>query len=284
MTDVQTKAALCRALHAGARPVISGGCWNAGTARLLAHIGFPLVETSSAGAMFARGLPDAAGLASRDFMIDTARTVAASVDLPVLADLENGFGDSPDAVVETIRRAATTGIVGGSIEDATARPDDPIYPLALARDRIRAAADAARGLPFAFFLTARADQYLWGRPDLAEVIARAQAFQAAGADAVLVPGLTDPADLKTLCGAVDIPIVALIGSGQGRSDLQALAATGVKRIGAAGGLVGVALSAFMTAARDLLEGRSVAAFADALPTRTFNDIFGDHRQRGTADD
>jgi 2-methylisocitrate lyase-like PEP mutase family enzyme len=274
MTDIHTKAERCRALHAGARPVVSGGCWNAGTARLLAHVGFPLLETSSAGAMFARGLPDAAGLASRDFMLDTARAIAAAVAVPVLADLENGFGDPPETVADTIRRAGATGIVGGSIEDATARPDDPIYPLAAAQARIRAAAEAARALPFRFMLTARADQYLWGRPDLAEVVRRARAFQEAGADAVLAPGLTDPAGLKTLCAAVDIPVVALIGSGQGRPDLDHLAATGVRRIGAAGGLAGVALTAFMNAARDLVEGRGADAFAAALPTRTFNDLFG----------
>src|SRR5215510_8878956 len=155
--------------------------------------------------MATRGLPDAVGLATRDFMLDNARLIAASVNLPVQADLENGFGDSPKIVAQTILEASATGIVGGSIEDATGRPADPIYPLEFATERIHAAAEAARALPFPFMLTARADQYLWGRPDLAEVIHRAQAFETAGANAIMVPGLNDLAALKSLCGSVSLP-------------------------------------------------------------------------------
>jgi 2-methylisocitrate lyase-like PEP mutase family enzyme len=149
-----------------------------GTAYLLAHVGVPLIDTTSFGAMATRGLPGAVGLATRDFMLGNARLIAAAVDLPVQADFENGFGDSPEIVAQTILEAGTTGIVGGSIEDATGHPADPIYPFELAKERIRAAAEVARALPFPFMLTARTDQYLWGRPDLAEVIRRAQAASA----------------------------------------------------------------------------------------------------------
>ena len=126
MRSTREKAELCRLLHAGPEPVLSASCWDVGTACLLEHVGVPLLDTTSFGAMAVRGLPDAVGLASREFMLDNARLIAAAVDLPVQADLENGFGDSPDAVALTIREAATTGIVGGSIEDATGRPHDPI--------------------------------------------------------------------------------------------------------------------------------------------------------------
>jgi 2-methylisocitrate lyase-like PEP mutase family enzyme len=192
MRSTKEKAELCRALHAGAEPTLSAACWDVGTAYLLAHVGVPLIDTTSFGAMATRGLPDAVGLATRDFMLGNARLIAAAVDLPVQADLENGFGDSPEIVAQTILEAGATGIVGGSIEDATGRPADPIYPLELAKERIRAAAEVARALPFPFLLTARADQYLWGRPGLAEAIRRAQAFEAAGANAIMVPGLNGP--------------------------------------------------------------------------------------------
>ena len=182
MRSTKEKAELCRALHAGAEPTLSAASWDVGTACLLAHVGVPLIDTTSFGAMATRGLPDAVGLATREFMLDNARLIAAAVDLPVQADLENGFGDSPETVAQTIREAGTTGIVGGSIEDATGRPADPIYPLDLAQERIRAASDAARSLPFPFLLTARADQYLWGRSVLTEMIRRAQAFEACAAE------------------------------------------------------------------------------------------------------
>jgi 2-methylisocitrate lyase-like PEP mutase family enzyme len=125
MRSTKEKAELCRALHAGAEPTLSAACWDVGTASLLAHVGVPLIDTTSFGAMATRGLPDAVGLATRDFMLDNARLIAAAVDLPVQADLENGFGDSPKIVAQTILEASATGIVGGSIEDATGRPADP---------------------------------------------------------------------------------------------------------------------------------------------------------------
>jgi 2-methylisocitrate lyase-like PEP mutase family enzyme len=244
-----------------------------GTAYLLAHVGVPLIDTTSFGAMATRGLPDAVGLATRDFMLSNARLIAAAVDLPVQADLENGFGDSPEIVAQTILEAGATGIVGGSIEDATGRLADPIYPLELAKERIHAAAEVARALPFPFMLTARADQYLWGRPDLGEVIQRAQAFETAGANAIMVPGLSDLAGLKSLCAAVSLPVVVLIGAGPGGSAREKLAAAGAKRIGVGGAIVRAALSAFVSTARDLIEGRELDGLRGAMSAREITDIF-----------
>jgi 2-methylisocitrate lyase-like PEP mutase family enzyme len=282
MKSTREKAELCRSMHAGAEPVLSAACWDAGTACLLEHVGVPLLDTTSFGAMAARGLPDAVGLATRDFMLANARSIAAAVDTPVQADLENGFGDSPEACALTIRQAGDTGIVGGSIEDATGRPDDPIYPIELAQSRIRAAAESARALEFPFTLTARADQYLWGRPDLAEVIRRALAFQEAGANAIMVPGLTDSSALRSLCNAVNVPVVVLIGAGPGGPDRRTLAACGVKRIGVGGAMVRVALTAYINAARDLVEGREINGVTDAVSSRELTGIFQRHLSRGGA--
>lgn len=276
MKSTREKAELCRSLHAAAEPALSASCWDAGTACLLEQAGVTLIDTTSFGAMATRALPDAVGLATRDFMLDNARAIAGAVDVPVQADLENGFGDSPDACAQTIRMAGDTGIVGGSIEDATGRPDDPIYPIELAQSRIRAAAEAARSLSFPFMLTARADQYLCGRPDLAEVIRRARSFQGAGANAIMVPGLTDPSGIRQLCSAVSLPVVVLMGAGPGGPDRKTLAASGVKRIGIGGAMVRVALSAYVKAARDLIEGREIDGIASAMSGREITEIFQRH--------
>src|SRR3954447_19271574 len=203
------KADRYHALHAGPA-FVAGGCWDAGTARLLAHAGFACLETSSAGVMFARGLPDGDGLATGEIMLRKPREIAPAVTLPVTADLENGWAATPDGVAETIRLAGETGIVGGSIEDTTGDRADPIFPLDRAVARLEAAVAAARALPFTFALTARADQYMHGHRDLGQVIARAQAFQVAGADMILAPGVGAPRDLEALCGSVDIPVAVIV--------------------------------------------------------------------------
>ena len=150
-----------------------------------------------------------------------------------------------------------------------ARPSESVIGL----NRIRAAAEASSALPIQFTLTARADQYMWGRPNLAEVIRRVQAFQEAGANAVMVPGLSDPSALRTLCNAVDVPVVVLVGAGPGRPERRALAASGVKRIGIGGAMVRVALSAFVNAAQDLIKGRELDWLADAIPGRKLTEMF-----------
>ena len=270
---IEGKAERYRALHAGQGAFLAGGCWDAGTARLLAHTGLPVLETSSAGVMFARGMPDGDGLATRDIMLENARAVAAAVDVPVTADLENGWGPSPQAVAETIALAGECGIVGGSIEDTTGDRSDPIYPLHLAVERVQAAAEAARRLPFPFALTARADQYMHGRRDLAETIRRAQAFQEAGADMILTPGIADRAEIATLCRSVDVPVAFIVGLSEDRPTLAELGALGVKRAIVGSSLARVALSAFLAAAREMHEQGTFGFTDGVLPFGELNALF-----------
>ena len=272
-TTLEAKAARYRALHAAPGAFISGGCWDAGSARLLAHVGLQAVETSSAGVMFARGWPDGDGLATRELMLDNARAVAAAIDAPVAADLENGFGDSPATVAETIRLAGETGIVGGSIEDTTGNRDDPIHPFDLAVERVRAGVEAARRLSFPFTLTARADQYMHGRPDLAETIRRAQAFQEAGADVIMAPGITGRAEIEALCGALDRPVAVIVGLSDYRPDMAEFAALGVKRVTVGSALARVALTGFLKAARELQETGTFGFTQDLIPFGELNDLF-----------
>jgi 2-methylisocitrate lyase-like PEP mutase family enzyme len=271
--STMAKAERYRALHLAPGGALAGGCWDPGTARLLAHAGFELLETSSAGVMFARGMPDGDGLASRDIMLENARAIAGAVDLPVAADLENGWGASPEAVAETVRLAGATGIVGGSIEDTTGDRTDPIHPLPLAAERVRAAVEAARGLPFAFALTARADQYMHGRTDLAEIVRRAEAFQAAGADMFMAPGLSEPGDIASLCRAVDIPVAVIVGLGTVRPSRADLAALGVRRVVVGSALARAALAAVLAASREMQQ-YGTFGFADGLiPFGELNDLF-----------
>jgi 2-methylisocitrate lyase-like PEP mutase family enzyme len=271
-SSVAEKATRYRALHAGG-VFIAGGCWDAGTARLLSHAGMACLETSSAGVMFARGLPDGDGLATLEIMLENARSVAAAVDLPVTADLENGWATSPEGVAETIRLAGATGIVGGSIEDTTGDRSNPIFPLGVAVDRLRAAVEAARALPFPFALTARADQYMHGRQDLAEVIARAQAFQTAGADMFLAPGLAEPDDIATLCRAVDIPVATIVGLSKLRPTLADIGRLGVRRVIVGSAFARVAMAGVLAAAREAA-GQGTFGFIDGLtPFNELNDLF-----------
>jgi 2-methylisocitrate lyase-like PEP mutase family enzyme len=280
MSTQAEKATRLRDLHAAPGAFLAGNAWDAGTARLLAHVGFGVVETSSAGVMFARGWPDGDGLASRELMLENARAVARAVDVPVIADLENGFGHRPEDVAETIRLAAETGIVGGSIEDATGDRSDPIYPFDHAVARIRAGAEAARALPFPFLLTARADQFMHGRPDLAEVIRRAQAFEEAGADVILAPGLADKEEIETLAHALDRPLAVIMGLSSYRPSLTELGWIGVKRVSVGSALSRVALTAFLTAAREMREHGTFGFAADAIPFAELNGLFRQLRSSG----
>ena len=202
MNDQTTRAETFRQLHG--RPGIFAipNPWDAGSARILALLGFEALATTSAGFAFSLGKPDAEGAIGRDETLENARAIVDATDLPVSADLENGFGDDPAACAETIVRASATGLVGGSIEDATGRVDEPIYPFALAVERVAAAVQAARKLPFAFTLTARAENLINGRPDLADTLRRLEAFAAAGADVLYAPGLKSRADIEAVVKAV----------------------------------------------------------------------------------
>lgn len=253
------KGIVFRALHERDDAFIIPNPWDVGTARLLAQCGFEALATTSAGYAFSTGQPD--GAIRRDDMLAHVAAVASATDLPVSADLENGFGDDPETVAETIRLAATAGLVGASIEDLSARAGGSLYELRHAADRIQAAAETAHAFPFCFTLTARAENYSLARPDLGDTILRLQAYQEAGADVLYAPGLTNIDDIAAVVRAVDRPVNVLMGLKGARFGFDALSAIGVKRVSVGSVLARVALGAFLRAARELAESRSFA-FAD----------------------
>jgi 2-methylisocitrate lyase-like PEP mutase family enzyme len=281
LTQIE-KAHAFRALHEREGAFIIPNPYDAGTARLLAHLGFEALATTSAGASFSAGKPDHG--VNREEMLAHVALIAAAVDLPVSGDLESGFGDAPEVVAETVRLAAEAGLVGGSVEDSkdndgdsTNREEDPIYELGAAAERIRAAAGAAHGLGFPFTLTARAENYLHGRNDLADTIKRLQAYQEAGADVLYAPGITNMEEIATLVRAVDRPVNVLAGPGDATLDAATLAAVGVKRISVGSALSRAALGAFFRAAHEMRDHGTFAFAREAANGRDLNRIFGDTR-------
>ena len=232
-----------RDLHHRDRAFIIPNPWDIGTARLLAHLGFEALATTSAGYAFSVGRRD--GTIDRDAMLAHVQAIATATALPVSADLENGFADEPEGVAETIRRAGATGLVGGSIEDSTGRSDAPIYERGLAVDRIRAAADVARSLPFTFTVTGRCENYLIGRPDLGDTIERLQAYQEAGADVLYAPGVSSAEDIASVVRAVDRPVNVVMGLSGAQLTLTQLSEIGVKRVSVGSALSRAALGAFL---------------------------------------
>jgi 2-methylisocitrate lyase-like PEP mutase family enzyme len=225
--------------------------WDIGSARILASTGFEALATTSVGYANSIGREDHG--VTRDEMIAHATSLCAATELPVSADLENGFGDDPATVAETIRLAAGAGLAGCSIEDSTNRNDDPIYAFEHSVDRIRAAVEEVRKLPFPFMLTARAENYLHGRKDLADTIKRLQAFQEAGADVLYAPGMTDVAEIATMTRSVDRPVNVLAGMQGVHFDVDGLSRIGVKRISVGGALTRIAFAAVIRAAREMKE-------------------------------
>lgn len=264
------KAEAFRALHRGPCFILPNP-WDAGSARILASLGFPALASTGAGFAFSRGEPDfAPGFAAT---LDHLRALTAATDLPVSADLENGYGDAPQTVAHTLRLAAECGVVGGSIEDATGRADAPIYPIAEAAERIRAAAEAASHLPFPFTLTARAENYLYGRPDLKDTIARLQAYQEAGADVLFAPGLQSAADIAAVVREVDRPVNVIMGFQGIQLDLAQLAALGVQRVSVGGSLARAAYGALLRAGRELKEQGSFTYADQAVSGKEMNGLF-----------
>ena len=249
MKTQREKAEAFRALHARAQAFIIPNPWDVGTARMLAKLGFEALATTSAGYAFSAGLLD--NHVGRERMLAHVAEIAAATDLPVSADLENGFGDDLKTVAETIRRASATGIVGGSIEDSIDRPGETLYELGLARERIRAAAEARRALPHPFVLTARAENFLVGHADLADAIRRLQAYQEAGADVLYAPCITTREEITAIVGAVDRPVNFLMGTQPQRFTLQELSDLGVRRVSVGSALSLAALGAFLRAAREM---------------------------------
>jgi 2-methylisocitrate lyase-like PEP mutase family enzyme len=260
-----------RALHERAGAFLLPNPWDLGSARLLAHLGFEALATTSMGFAFSIGRRDTT--VDRALVMDHVSAMASATDLPVSADLEKGFGDGPEVVAETIRLAAAAGAVGGSIEDASGRAEEPIYPLEHAAERIRAAVAVARALPFPFTLTARAENYLHGRPDLADTIRRLQAFQDAGADVLYVPGLTSKADIASVVRSVDRPVNVLMGLQGVLLSLPDLSAIGVRRVSVGSALYRTALGALLRAAREMREQGTFLFATQAVNPREISDLF-----------
>jgi 2-methylisocitrate lyase-like PEP mutase family enzyme len=237
--------------------------WDAGSAQLLAGLGFAALATTSAGLAFALARPDGASAVSREETLANARAIVGATDLPVSADLEDGFGSRPEDAAETIRQAAAVGLVGGSIEDSTRDGGEPVYEIGHAAERVRAAAEAAHALGFPFMLVGRAENYLHGRADLADTIGRLQAYQEAGADVLYAPGLKSRDEVASVVRAVDRPVNVLMGPGG--ASVADLAALGVRRVSVGGTLHRVALGGFMRAARELRDMGSFGFAADAMP-------------------
>jgi 2-methylisocitrate lyase-like PEP mutase family enzyme len=238
-------------LHAGPGAFVIPNPWDIGTARILAGLGFEALATTSAGHAFSLGRCD--GGVSRQEALDHARSIVEATPLPVSADFENGFGDAPAFVAETIRMAAEVGLAGASIEDATGRPDSPIYERSQSIERIAAAVEAAQACGRPFVLTARAENFLHGRPDLDDTIERLQAFEAAGADVLYAPGLRGLETIRRVCEALTRPVNVLAGMPGAAIPVEQLAAAGVRRISLGGALARVALGALMRAAREMKE-------------------------------
>lgn len=269
------KATQFQALHQGPGAFVVANPWDAGSARILTGLGFSALSTTSAGLAFTLGRRDGTASVSRSEALANAKCIVDAADLPVAADLENGYGDSPEAAAETIRLAAeTAGLVGGSIEDATGDPGHPIYDFNHAVERIAAAAAEARALPFPFMLVARAENYLHGRPELEDTIRRLQAFEAAGAEVLYAPGLTQPEDIRTVCASVGKPVNVLMGlKGAPPLSVAELAALGVRRISVGSAFSRAAMTAFYRAAREVIDHGTFDFAADTFYMSELTDLF-----------
>ena len=266
------KGAILRSLHARTNAFIIPNPWDSGTARLLAHLGFEALATTSAGFAFSLGQRD--NTVGRDKMMEHVAAIASATDLPTSADLENGYGDDPKTVAETIGLAAAAGLAGGSIEDSTGQEANPIYALEWAVERIRAAVAVAGSLPFQFTLTARAENFLVGRPDLADTIKRLQAYQEAGADVLYAPGLRTREQIATLVSSVDRPVNVVMGLQGVQLSLAELSELGVKRISVGSALTRAAFGAFLRAAQEMRQQGTFTFADEAVAYQDLSAMFG----------
>jgi 2-methylisocitrate lyase-like PEP mutase family enzyme len=267
------KADAFRALHARAGAFIIPNPWDAGTAKLLASLGFEALATTSLGLSNMLGRVDGTMTVSRAEVLDNCRAIAKATDLPVSADLENGYAHEPRAAAEIIRLAAEAGVVGGSIEDATGDAAKPIYDFGLAVERVHAAVETARALPFGFVLTARAENMIQGRLDLDDTIKRLQAFEHAGADVLYAPGLRDLATIRTVVAAVGKPVNVVMSHGDPSLTLAQLADAGVKRVSVGGSLSRLALAAFLRGAREMADKGAFTWMRETVSSRELKAVF-----------
>ena len=264
------KAMRFRALHEAAGAFVIGNAWDAGSARVLAGAGFVALATSSGATAGVLGRRD--GAVSRDEAIASAKAIASACDLPVSGDLENGYGHDVQAVVETIGRAAQAGLVGGSIEDYSGDAAQPLYPLAQAVQRVEAAVQAARALPWPFTLTARCENFLRGNPNLDDTIARLLAFEHAGADVLMAPGLPDLDAARRVCAALRKPFNFMVGIRGKSFSVAELQAVGVKRISLATSLYRNAMTALSVAAREVHSDGTFGYLERTMSTADFNRL------------
>ncbi|HVW58854.1 MAG TPA: isocitrate lyase/phosphoenolpyruvate mutase family protein [Puia sp.] len=274
-TARQTEQAIAlQKLHHSPGIFVIPNPWDAGSAKILASLGFKALATTSAGMSFSIGKPDGDGVASLEEALENVRVIAAATSLPLSADLENGYGDDPESCASTIIKAAEAGAVGGSIEDATGRREDPIYPFEVSVQRVRAAVKAARSLPFPFTLTARAENLIHGRPDLPDTLRRLTAFAEAGADVLFAPGLKTLEEIAAVVKAVTPkPVNVVMGLTQGNITLEALGSLGVRRVSLGSALIRAAYGGFISAAQEVFQKGTFSFAQTATPYATLNELF-----------
>jgi 2-methylisocitrate lyase-like PEP mutase family enzyme len=265
LVEAKRRGQLLQDLHVGTEILVLPNPWDRGTARLLANAGFRALATTSAGFAFSLARRDGDGAVSRDETLEHVASIIQASGVPVSADLENGFGDSPEAVAETIRRAGEIGLSGASIEDATYREEAPLYERSLAKERIHAAVEAARTLPYPFVLTARAENFIRGRPDLDDALERLRSYDEAGADVLYAPGLPDERALRLATSSFEKPFNYVVGCGPTRFNLAQLKDIGVRRVTIGTTFFRCAMAATLRAARGILT-EGTFGYLDDLPT------------------
>jgi len=268
MSDISEKAQRFRALHEAPETFVIANAWDAGSARILTALGFKAIATSSGACAGVLGRRD--GMVTREEALAHCKAIVDATDLPVSADLEKGFGDTPQAAAEIIGLAAAIGLVGASIEDATGDKAQPLFDPAHAADRIAAAVQAARSQPFPFTLTARTENYLRGNPDLDDTIRRLRLFEAAGADVLMAPGLPDLEAVRAVCAALSRPVNFMAGIAGKSFTVAALSEAGVKRVSLATSLYRAAMTGLVNAAREVAEHGTFDYLDQSLSTPALN--------------
>ena len=271
---IQSKGEAFKVFHQQAGIFVIPNPWDAGSTKALEHLGFKALATTSAGLAYSLGKPDGYAFVTREEVFQNIQSIVGASNLPVSADLENGYGDDPEACADTITLAANIGLVGGSIEDATGRANDPIYPFELAVERVKAAVEAVRKLPHPFMLTARAENLIHGRQDLKDTIKRLEAFADAGADVLFAPGLKSYEEIETVVKAVaPRPVNVVMGLSGGNFSLNKLEELGVKRVSLGSSLARAAYGAFFRAAGEILEKGTFNFAHDAETYANMNKLF-----------
>jgi 2-methylisocitrate lyase-like PEP mutase family enzyme len=274
--SLRARAEAFRSLHQSKGIFVTPNPWDAGSAKILESLGFKALATTSAGLAYSLGKPDGHASITRAETFQNVQNIITATSLPVSADLENGYGDEPAVCAETILLAAKAGLAGGSIEDATGRPGNPIYPFDHAVERVKAAVKAARNLPYPFTLTARAENLIYGRPDLKDTIKRLEAFADAGADVLFAPGLKSRKEIEAVVKAVSPrPVNVIMGISGSNLSLEILEELGVKRVSVGSSLVRAAYGAFFRAIEEIRQKGTFSYANQAKPYADLNKLFND---------